>query len=47
MENMNAIIEGENQEQNGLSLKLAYMVEDFVELVKRKEQEELVGEESS
>lgn len=47
MENMNAIIDSENQEQNGLSLKLVYMVEDFVELVKRKEQEELAGEESS
>lgn len=44
---MSAIIESEKQEQNGLNLKLAYMVEDFVELVKRKEQEELVGEESS
>lgn len=46
MDNAKAIIDNEKNEQSGLSLKLTYMVEDFVDLIKRKEQEELATKES-
>lgn len=45
MNQAKAILDFENNDQSGLNLKLSYMVEDFVELVKKKEQEEAASEE--
>lgn len=45
MENANAVLENEHQEQSELKLKLSYMVEDFFELIKKNEREEAVSSE--
>lgn len=44
MDKSNTVYESESDEQLGLKLKLAYMVEDFVELFKKEETERLVTE---
>ncbi len=46
MENTKALFENENNEQSGLTLRLDYMVEDFLEFLQREEREKLVSEES-
>lgn len=46
MNKANTVYESESDEQVGLKLKLAYMVEDFVELFKKEETERLVTEEN-
>lgn len=43
MEKANAVLENDHQEQTELKLKLSYMVEDFVELIRKKEREEPVS----
>jgi hypothetical protein len=45
MNQAKAILEVEEYENSGLNLKLSYMVEDFVELVEKNEEEEMVSEE--
>lgn len=46
MEKYKNVFKTEKDEQSGLTLRLAYMVEDFMELIKRGEKEDLITEES-
>lgn len=45
MDNYKNIFNTEGNDQPGLTLRLSYMVEDFMELIKREE-EEITTEES-
>ena len=45
MENTKSLYDKDN-EQTGLTLRLDYMVEDFMELVQKEETEKLAAEES-
>lgn len=42
MEKFKSVLDNDHQEQFDLKLKLVYMVEDFVELIKKNEQKEPV-----
>lgn len=44
MNQAKAILDVEENEQSGLNLKLSYMVEDFVELIKKNEQKDQATE---
>lgn len=46
MENTKTLFDNENNEQSGLTLRLDYMVEDFLEFLQREEREKLVSEEN-
>ncbi|MDX1585320.1 MAG: hypothetical protein R3222_01195 [Balneolaceae bacterium] len=46
MDKTKSLYEKDVYEQAGLTLKLDYMVEDFMELIQKAESEELVTEES-
>lgn len=46
MENAKALFEYENNEQSGLTLRLDYMIEDFLELIQKEERENLASEEN-
>lgn len=46
MENAKSLFEYESNEQSGLTLRLDYMVEDFLEYLQKEERENLVSEES-
>lgn len=46
MENTQTLFDDDGKEQTGLTLRLNYMIEDFLELIQKEEREKLVGEES-
>lgn len=46
MEKRKSLFENDGNEQSGLTLRLDYMVEDFLELIQKEEKEQLVTEES-
>ncbi|NGP76182.1 hypothetical protein G3570_06035 [Balneolaceae bacterium YR4-1] len=46
MDNTKSIYDNDVYEQAGLTLRLDYMVEDFMELIQKEESENLVSEES-
>ncbi|MGK7368581.1 MAG: hypothetical protein ACNS64_00095 [Candidatus Halalkalibacterium sp. M3_1C_030] len=46
MENTKTLFDNDGKEQSGLTLRLDYMVEDFLELIQKEEREKLVTEES-
>jgi hypothetical protein len=46
MENTKSLYDNEGKEQSGLTLRLDYMVEDFLELVNKEESEKLATEEN-
>lgn len=46
MENTKSLYENESNDEAGLTLRLDYMIEDFLELIQKAEREKLVSEES-
>lgn len=46
MENTKSLFDNDGNEQYGLTLRLDYMIEDFLELIQKEEREKLVNEES-
>lgn len=46
MDNTKSLYDNDVFEQQGLNLRLDYMVEDFMELIQKEESEKLVSEES-
>ena len=46
MDNTKTLFDNDGKEHSGLTLRLDYMVEDFLELIQKEEREKLVTEES-